>query len=77
MKFSPHSVNTFAAVSENGGLQLWDVRRQDKFVMQYAAHAEPIFTCDWHSECQWIATGSRDKSIKVSFCCFRSTIELV
>lgn len=68
MKFSPHSLNTFAAVSENGGLQLWDIRRQDKYYMQYAAHTEPIFSCDWHPDHQWIATGSRDKSIKVQKC---------
>lgn len=27
VKFSPHSSNTFAAVSENGTVQLWDIRR--------------------------------------------------
>lgn len=27
VKFSPHSTNTFAAVSENGTVQLWDIRK--------------------------------------------------
>ncbi|KAE8744591.1 hypothetical protein FOCC_FOCC008720 [Frankliniella occidentalis] len=66
VQFSPHnSLTAFAAVSENGNVQLWDVRRPDKCTHQYTAHSGPVFACDWHPECNWLATASRDKTIKV------------
>lgn len=67
VKFSPHSTNTFAAVSENGTVQLWDLRKWEKCILQFTAHSGPIYTCDWHPTKNWLATGSRDKQIKVSF----------
>lgn len=66
VQFSPHNPYTFSAVSENGSVQLWDVRRSDKCQQQFAAHSGPIFACDWHPENTWLATASRDKTIKVS-----------
>ncbi|XP_013119356.2 GATOR complex protein WDR24 [Stomoxys calcitrans] len=65
VKFNPHSSNIFSAVSENGTVQLWDLRRADKCILQYTAHSGPIYTCDWHPSNNWLATGSRDKQIKV------------
>ncbi|XP_053659175.1 GATOR complex protein WDR24 [Anopheles marshallii] len=65
VKFSPHAPNTFAAVSENGTVQLWDIRRNDRCTAQFTAHSGPIYTCDWHPNQPWLATGSRDKQIKV------------
>lgn len=59
----PHS---FAAVSENGSVQLWDIRKFDKYVQQFTAHSGPVFTCDWHPDVTWLATASRDKTIKVN-----------
>lgn len=66
VQFSPHLPYTFASVSENGSVQIWDVRRSDKSTLQFAAHGGPIFACDWHPEHPWLATASRDKSIKVN-----------
>ncbi|XP_023292808.2 GATOR complex protein WDR24 [Lucilia cuprina] len=65
VKFSPHSNNLFSAVLENGTVQLWDLRRTDKCLLQFPAHMEPIYTCDWHPTQNWLATGSRDKQIKI------------
>ncbi|RZF40833.1 hypothetical protein LSTR_LSTR003343 [Laodelphax striatellus] len=65
VQFSPHSHHNFAAVSENGSVQLWDVRRPDRCYHQFTAHSGPIFACDWHPEQSWLATASRDKTIKV------------
>lgn len=65
VQFSPHVHHTFAAVSENGNIQLWDLRRPDKCFHQFTAHSGPIFACDWHPESSWLATASRDKTIKV------------
>ncbi|KAK7793188.1 hypothetical protein R5R35_012832 [Gryllus longicercus] len=65
VQFSPHQHNAFAAVSENGNVQLWDLRRSDRCYHQFTAHSGPVFACDWHPEVPWIATASRDKTIKV------------
>lgn len=65
VQFSPHNSFTFASVSENGSVQLWDVRKPDRYQQQYTAHSGPVFACDWHPESQWLATASRDKTIKV------------
>lgn len=65
VKFSPNMTNTFSAVSENGTVQLWDMRRNDKCIVQFTAHSGPIYTCDWHPIQPWLATGSRDKQIKI------------
>lgn len=65
VKFNPFNCNTFASVSENGTVQLWDIRRAEKFVQQFTAHSGPIYCLDYHPTQQWLATGSRDKLIKV------------
>ncbi|GBP16076.1 GATOR complex protein WDR24 [Eumeta japonica] len=65
VQFSPHQAHTFAAVSENGSVQVWDVRRAERCLQQFTAHSGPVFACDWHPEQTWLATASRDKTIKV------------
>jgi WD40 repeat protein len=65
VKFNPFNCNSFASVSENGCVHSWDVRRPEKFVQQFTAHSGPIYCLDWHPTNQWLATGSRDKLIKV------------
>lgn len=65
VQFSPHIHHMFAAVSENGNVQLWDIRRPDRCCHQFTAHSGPVFACDWHPEVSWLATASRDKTIKV------------
>ncbi|CAD6208442.1 GSCOCG00003454001-RA-CDS [Cotesia congregata] len=65
VEFSPHQQYTFAAVSENGHVQQWDMRRPDRYFQHFTAHSGPIFACDWHPENQWLSTASRDKTIKI------------
>lgn len=36
-----------------------------RFVQQFTAHSGPIYCLDYHPTQQWLATGSRDKLIKV------------
>ncbi|CAL7939279.1 unnamed protein product [Xylocopa violacea] len=64
VQFCPHSPHTFAAVSENGHVQQWDLRKPDRYFQHFTAHSGPIFACDWHPETNWLATASRDKTIK-------------
>ena len=69
VQFNPHFHAVFASVSENGNVQTWDMRKPDKCILQFTAHSGPIFACDWHPESHWLATASRDKTIKVKFLC--------
>lgn len=66
----------FASVSENGTVQLWDVRRQDRCQNQFTAHHGPIFACDWHPEVKtWLATAGRDKAVKIWDLGFKNVLE--
>ncbi|KAH1017458.1 GATOR complex protein WDR24 isoform X1 [Dendroctonus ponderosae] len=75
VQFSPHNSYTFSAVSENGNVQIWDVRKPDKLQIQFTAHSGPVFACDWHPESTWLATASRDKTIKVWDLTSKPTLE--
>ncbi|XP_050503293.1 GATOR complex protein WDR24 isoform X2 [Diabrotica virgifera virgifera] len=75
VQFSPHSPYTFSAVSDNGSVQLWDIRKPEKCQQQYTAHSGPVFACDWHPEVTWLATASRDRTIKVWDLTSKPTLE--
>ena len=66
VEWNPHKDNQIAAVSENGQVQLWDIRRCDRAEIKWSAHADHIYTCEWHPEQRNVlATAGRDKCIKV------------
>lgn len=67
VQFCPQQPHTFAAVSENGHVQQWDMRKPERYFQHFTAHSGPIFACDWHPEATWLATASRDKTIKVIY----------
>jgi len=43
------------------------MRKPDRYFQHFTAHSGPIFACDWHPEAMWLATASRDKTIKVFY----------
>lgn len=66
LQFSPHKSNVFIAVQDNGYVQLYDIRKKDKFEQCFPAHNGPILACDWHpDQADVVATAGRDMSIKV------------
>lgn len=66
LQFSPHRANIFIAVQDNGYVQMYDVRKKDKFEQCFPAHNGPILSCDWHPDhADVIATAGRDMSIKI------------
>ncbi|XP_022079765.1 GATOR complex protein WDR24-like [Acanthaster planci] len=66
IQFSPHDSFYFATTSDTGGIQTWDFRRSDKYLLNNVAHIGPAFALDWHPEDRnAIATCGRDKLIKV------------
>ncbi|XP_007903057.1 GATOR complex protein WDR24 isoform X2 [Callorhinchus milii] len=66
VQFSIRDYFTFAASFENGNVQIWDIRRPDRYERMFTAHNGPVFCCDWHPDDRgWLATGGRDKMVKV------------
>ncbi|OTF82070.1 WD repeat-containing protein 24-like protein [Euroglyphus maynei] len=66
VQFSPHWTYHFAAVQENGKVEIWDIRKPDRLECYFIAHDGPVLACEWHpNQDKWLATGGRDKIIKV------------
>ena len=65
IQFSPTNENLIGANYEDGVLAVWDIRRTDQPSMKYQAHTEPAFCLAWHPEQSFIATGGRDKKIRI------------
>jgi WD40 repeat protein len=65
VQFNPMNANEFAAVFDNGSLQTWDMRNPQQFERKWSAHNGLALTVDWDSTGTLIATGGRDKIIKI------------
>ncbi|NXW82427.1 WDR24 protein, partial [Alopecoenas beccarii] len=59
VQFSIRDYFTFAATFENGNVQLWDIRRPDRYERMFTAHNGPVFCCDWHPEDRCVCSGTR------------------
>lgn len=71
VQFAPSAFSSvhFASVQDTGNVEIWDIRRTDKPEANFLAHDGPVFACEWHptqgDSTKWLATGGRDKTIKV------------
>lgn len=66
LQFSPHKSSVFIAVQDNGYVQLYDIRKRDRFEQCFPGHNGPILACDWHPDhSDIVSTAGRDMSIKV------------
>ncbi|CAG0884068.1 unnamed protein product [Cyprideis torosa] len=66
VQFSPFQHSSFVAVTENGNVQIWDLRKPNHRVMNFTAHTGPVLACDWHPTIRdRLATAGRDRYIKV------------
>lgn len=68
VQFSPHWTYHFASVQETGNVEIWDIRKPDRPECNFIAHDGPVLACEWHPNQEaykWLATGGRDKIIKV------------
>lgn len=63
--FSPLIPNTFASVSADGYLKIWNMFNQDRPIASLKSHDGEVLTCDWCKFDQNIlATGSSDGLIR-------------
>ncbi|KAI8898043.1 WD40-repeat-containing domain protein [Globomyces pollinis-pini] len=64
-QFNPALNWSLAAVFDNGCLQTWDIRSPKQFERKWSAHNGLALTVDWDHHGKLIATGGRDKVIKI------------
>ncbi|TPX70169.1 hypothetical protein SpCBS45565_g01981 [Spizellomyces sp. 'palustris'] len=65
VQFSPTNAFEFVAAFENGTIQKWDIRYPTQYERKWSAHNGLALTVDWHPEGRWVASGGRDRQIKI------------
>ncbi|KAI9245706.1 WD40-repeat-containing domain protein [Phascolomyces articulosus] len=66
VQFNPVHQHEFAAAFEMGTIQKWDMRNPKAlYDRKFSAHNGPCLTVDWHPSGRFVASGGRDKTIKV------------
>jgi WD repeat-containing protein 24 len=65
VKFNPSGALDFIACFENGSIQKWDIRYPTRYERVWNAHSGLCLSIDWNADTGLIASGGRDKSIKV------------
>jgi WD40 repeat protein len=57
------TVHRIYVVLLKGNVQVWDIRQPSLYLKKYAAHNGLALTVAWNGD--WIASGGRDKTIKI------------
>ncbi|RKP05167.1 WD40-repeat-containing domain protein, partial [Thamnocephalis sphaerospora] len=65
VRFSPINTHELAAAFENGAVQKWDLRKPNIYERKINAHYGLALTVDWRADGRTLATGGRDKFIRV------------
>ncbi|KAI9292896.1 WD40 repeat-like protein [Neoconidiobolus thromboides FSU 785] len=64
-QFNPLNTEEFVAAFESGSIQVWDIRNPTQYLKKFTAHTGIALTVDWNSDGRTIASGGRDKQIKI------------
>ncbi|KAH6567073.1 hypothetical protein BASA62_006308 [Batrachochytrium salamandrivorans] len=65
VQFIPTGAFEFAAAFENGSVQKWDIRNSSQYERKWNAHNGLALTIDWGANGRFLASGSRDRVIKI------------
>ncbi|OLL24522.1 WD repeat-containing protein 24 [Neolecta irregularis DAH-3] len=63
--FNAANATELAASFENGVIQRWDIRRPKIYGLKLNAHNGIALSVDWHPDGKHLASGGRDKQIKI------------
>ncbi|KAG9307259.1 hypothetical protein G9A89_017087 [Geosiphon pyriformis] len=65
VQFHPSNGNEFVAAFDNGTIQKWDIRKPSMCEKRFFGHTGSVLALDWHSDGHKLASGGRDKNIKI------------
>ncbi|KAK6340145.1 SEA (Seh1-associated) complex subunit [Orbilia blumenaviensis] len=68
VQFNAQNATHFAAAFDNGTIQKWEWRMggpTQGYLKKISAHNGPVFSIDWHPDGKYVASGGRDKTVKV------------
>ncbi|KAL4906586.1 hypothetical protein BDW74DRAFT_150734 [Aspergillus multicolor] len=65
IRWSPTDGVMFAAATDSGAIQLWDMRKTNSPLMRITAHDKPCYSVDWHPDGKHIVSGGTDRQVKV------------
>ncbi|KAL8686943.1 MAG: hypothetical protein Q9218_006747 [Villophora microphyllina] len=65
LRWSPTEGVEFAAGTDNGVIQRWDLQKPNAPLLKINAHEKTCFSIDWHPDGKHLASGGADKNLKV------------
>ena len=65
IRWSPADGVEFAAATDSGAIQRWDVRKDNAPLMKINAHEKACSVVDWHPDGKHVVSGSVDRQVKV------------
>jgi WD repeat-containing protein 24 len=65
VQFNPNNPFEFACAFDSGSLQKWDLRMPLQYERKWNAHNGIVLSLDWHADGRRLATGGRDRLVKV------------
>ncbi|KAL8731896.1 MAG: hypothetical protein Q9181_004147 [Wetmoreana brouardii] len=65
LRWSPTEGVEFAAGTDNGVVQRWDLQKPNAPLLKINAHEKTCYSIDWHPDGKHLASGGADKNVKV------------
>ena len=65
LRWSPTEGVEFAAGTDNGVVQRWDIQKPNAPLLKLNAHEKSCYSIDWHPDGKHLASGGADKNIKI------------
>ncbi|KAL9097367.1 MAG: hypothetical protein Q9163_006350, partial [Psora crenata] len=65
LRWSPTNAMEFAAATDSGVVQRWDIRKENAPLLKVSAHEKACHTVDWHPDGKHIVSAGADKNVKV------------
>lgn len=65
LRWSPTEGVEFAAGTDNGVIQRWDLQKPGVPLLKLNAHEKTCYSIDWHPDGKHLASGGGDKNIKI------------
>ncbi|KAL8939574.1 MAG: hypothetical protein Q9216_003276 [Gyalolechia sp. 2 TL-2023] len=65
LRWSPTEGVEFAAGTDNGVVQRWDIQRPNVPLLKLNAHEKTCYSIDWHPDGKHLVSGGADKNVKV------------